>query len=235
MKNIKLTSNGMKNKILKTIVITGGMLVAIPALASTVVLAPANVNATPGQTFTITVSVDPSGVQNYAEKVELAYPADLLEVKSFSLANNWIALTQSGYDVIDNANGLLVKSAGLPSGLSTLTMFGAVTFSAKKSGNGTIKIGGNSVAFEASTQRALTGGDVPVVIASGVAPTVEPATAKIEKVVKSQAVAKPVVQATSSNQTAAVATSGFNLNWLWLLLLPIIGIVYYFVRDSKKV
>ena len=133
MKHNKNIAKNIIRKIFLTFV--GSLLLATPAFAGTsVVINPGTVKTTPGQTFTLTISVDSAGVKNYAEKVELDYPADVIEVKSFTFSNDWIQLTQSGYDQTDNTNGVLIKSAGLPSGLSSLTTFGTVTFSVKKVG-----------------------------------------------------------------------------------------------------
>ena len=230
----------MKNKILKItkkLAIVGFLFSAVPALASTIVLVPDNINITSGQTFVVTVSVDPSTVQNYAEKVELIYPKDLLEVKSFTFAPNWVQLTQSGYDSIDNTNGVLIKSAGLPSGFSTFTAFGTVTFSAKKAGDGMIKIGGGSLSFEANTQSALTGtgASVTTTVSNVTTKTVTPTTNSVSPTVTTKTPETIKPETTQFAQTAAALASGFNWNWLWLLLtLPIIGIIYYFVRDSQK-
>ena len=217
------------------------MLWAVGVSASVVVLTPASINTATGQTFTVTVAVNPSPAQNYAEKVELLYPADVLEVKSFALAPNWIALTQSGYDLTDNTNGVLAKSAGFPSGLSNTTAFGTVTFSAKKAGSGTIKIGNNSLAFEASTQNALTGSGAYVIVSESVTPvvtvtpSVKPNPAVVKKSVTTSTV--PAVEATSSNQVASVAKSGFNWNWLWLAVIAVLFLpgVYHSLRRDKKV
>ena len=109
---------------------------------------------------------------NYAEKLEVDYPASDLAVTSFTLGNSWMALTQPGYDSTDNINGVLTKTAGYPSGFSGATTFGTITFYAKKAGTGTIKIGNSSLAFESSSQSAITGnGTAFTVSAVTVAPT----------------------------------------------------------------
>lgn len=132
---------------------------SIPAMAATVTLGPSAISVTKGQSFSVSISIDPAGAGNYADKVELDYPSDLVQATSFSLGNNWMALTQSGYDTIDNAGGSIVKTAGYPSGITGNTNFGTVTFKAIKSGSGSIKIGSNAVAFGAKDQSALTGNE----------------------------------------------------------------------------
>src|SRR3989344_5755358 len=131
-------SNGVK-KYLLTILLGafGTMAIAAPALAATSVsFAPVNVSVRQGQTFTLTIGVNPQGVKNYTAKTELRYPADLLEVKSFTLADGWILFSKPGYDLTDNTNGVLIKTAGYPNGVSSSTTFGKVSFLAKKSGSG---------------------------------------------------------------------------------------------------
>ena len=100
-------------------------------LASTFSLYPTDVNVIAGQTFSVNVAFNPQGVKNYTVKLELKYPANLFEVQSFTFASNWIPLSQAGYDLVDNAGGTLIKSAGYPAGVSSQTTFGTVTFRAK--------------------------------------------------------------------------------------------------------
>ena len=245
MKNIK---RNITRRII--LICASSFFLITPAFAaSVIVLTPNTVNTAPEKIFTITVAVDSQGTKNYAEKIELTYPADILEVKSFSLANGWMALTQSGYDLIDNINGVIIKSAGLPSGLSSQTTFGTITFSAKKAGSGTIKIGGNSLAFEASTQNSLSGAGTFVTITSPTAlPVTEPVAAvtPVKSTTKSPVVTvpsispkatEPVIKATSSNEVASVTSSGFNWNWLWLLVIAVLFLpgIYYSLRGNKKV
>jgi len=141
-----------------TIVLSGlGMMVlAMPVFAATsFLLSPVNVNVTEGQNFSVVIAVDPQDVKNYTVKVELEYPADLVEVKSFTLGSDWMALSQSGYDLIDNTNGVLVKTAGYPGGLSSAATFGTVSFLAKKAGDGIIKIASDSFVLNEENENVL--------------------------------------------------------------------------------
>ena len=156
-------------KILLTILLGafGTMAMAAPALAATSVsFAPVNVSVRQGQTFTLTIGVNPQGVKNYTAKTELHYPADLLEVKSFTFAPSWMPLAQSGYDLTDNTNGVLIKTAGYQGGISSTATFGTVSFLAKKSGNGTITLNsGNSLALDANNQNVIAGASVQTAVA----------------------------------------------------------------------
>jgi len=155
----------------------GIMAIADPALAATSVsFTPVNASVRQGQTFTLTIGVNPQGVKNYTAKTELHYPADLLEVKSFTFANSWMPLAQPGYDLTDNANGVLVKTAGYPGGVSSEVTFGTVSFLAKKSGNGTITLNsGNSLALDANNQNVIAGASVQTAVAIS-APSPTPTT-----------------------------------------------------------
>lgn len=145
----------------------GAMAIAAPALAATSVsFAPISASVRQGQTFTLTIGVNPQGVKNYTAKTELHYPADLLEVKSFTFAPSWMPLAQPGYDLTDNTNGVFIKTAGYPGGVSSAVTFGTVSFLAKKSGNGTIAINsGNSLALDANNQNVLASALVQTTVA----------------------------------------------------------------------
>ena len=167
-------------KKLSLAILLGGLMsltLAASALAATgVSFSPTNVSVKQGQTFTLTIGVNPQGVKNYTVKTELRFPADLLEVKSFSFANGWMPLSQTGYDLTDNTNGVLLKTAGYPGGLSAATTFGTVSFQAKKSGNGTISLSGNSMALDANNQNVLSGGAQTAVAVSATVTTPTPVT-----------------------------------------------------------
>ena len=232
--------------IIGTAAAIGMFALAMPALAATTAsLNPASISVIAGKSFNVTIAVNPQGFANYAEKIEVDYPASNLEVTSFTLNNNWMALTQPGYDSIDNTNGVLIKTAGYPAGFSGATTFGTITFYAKKAGNGTIKIGNSSQAFEASSQSAITGsGTAFAVSAKIVAPikTTEQVTPTVETtpVVQEATNTAPVaVQPTPNTQVAAVAGAGStSYTWLWIVLiivaLALIGWGIYNRRSNSK-
>ena len=143
-----------------------GTFFATLASASTIIsFTPVSVSARQGQAFTIAIGVNPQGVKNYTVKLELDYPADLLEVGSFVFAGTWMPLSQSGYDLIDNTNGVLIKTAGYPGGLSSATTFGTVSFYAKKSGSGIINLDSSSFALDANNQNVLASSSVQTAVA----------------------------------------------------------------------
>lgn len=218
--------------------ILGILLFTSPALASTTAsLTPSSVKVTSGQRFSVAVSVNPQGTANYAEKVEINYPADMLEVSSFTLGNNWMAMTQMGYDSTDNTNGILIKTAGYPGGISASTNFGTITFKAKKSGNGNIKIGNSSIAFQASSQSAISGNSVSFAITAPViVPKVKVTPKETEPVAptvteqETETATTSAVQIIETPEVAAVTTAVPETtanSWIWIVSI-IIGILIIF-------
>ncbi len=137
--------------------IVGVFLLISPALANTIVsFSPTSITTTQGQAFNLIVIINPQNKDNYTVKIELDYPADLLEVRAFNFANGWTPLSQPGYDLVDNNNGKLIKTAGYPGGISSYANFGTVSFYAKKSGSGTIKMGDNSLALDINNQNVIS-------------------------------------------------------------------------------
>jgi hypothetical protein len=243
----------MKKITLTKIITALGMLAfALPVMAATTAsLSPASINVVAGKSFTLTVAVDPQGTANYAEKLEVDFPAANLQVSSFTLGSNWMALTQTGYDSTDNTNGVLTKTAGYTGGITGPTTFGTITFTALKSGSGNITIGNNSLAFQVSSQTAITGtGTAFNVSAAVVAPTtsttvrtVTPTTGT-QPTTQTTTVTTPTTQQavtpTTNNQVAAaVVATPHSYAWLWWLLLAVVVVVlggWWIVsrKSSKK-
>lgn len=188
----------MKKTILTiTLSALGALILVTPVLATTIVsFSPVSVSIKPGQSFNVSVTVDPQGINNYVEKVELNYPADRLQVNSFTLGSAWMALTQPGYDLIDNINGVLVKSAGYPGGFSSATTFGTISFYAKKAGSGIIKLGSNSLAFEVNSQSAISGSPISFTI-----------TAPVVTVPKSSTTESPIASPSATESPIATPST----------------------------
>ena len=169
-----------KTKLITILTVLGGIVLASSVFAAaTISFSPVSVDVVQGENFDLVVAINPQGVESYTTKVELEYPSDLLEVKSFNFGSNWMALSASGYDLIDNTNGILIKTAGYPGGLSSAVTFGTVSFSAKKSGSGVIGLGNNSMVLDATNQDILSGATVQSVIGiSALAPTSPTPTAQ---------------------------------------------------------
>lgn len=163
--------------IFSSIILGGFLLVGSVWAATTISFSPSTINVSPGQNFNLAISLNPQGIRNYTVKAEVNYPADLLEVKSFSFSSGWMPLSQSGYDLVDNTNGQLIKTAGYPAGIPTATTFGTITFSAKKAGQGTVSLSSNSMTLDADNQNILISplAQASVKITTPVAPSVPPA------------------------------------------------------------
>jgi hypothetical protein len=150
-------------------IILGGIMLALapalPAVAATIMpLSPKEITVEKGEDFDITISVNPSEVENYTVKVELTYPKDLISVKSFSLASGWMPLSQPGYDLVDNQAGRLIKTAGYIGGFSSNKVFGTVSFFAKADGQGIISVSDNSQALDSQNQNIFSNSPVQVSI-----------------------------------------------------------------------
>jgi len=228
----------------------GTMLFAFTALAATTAsITPTSVKVVAGQQFNVVVAVNPNGTSNYAEQLKIDYPASLLQVTAFNIGSSWMSLSQPGYDSIDNTNGVMIKTAGYTGGITSLTPFGTITFTAEKSGSGTITIGSGSQAFEKSSQTAISGtGATFVVTAATIAPAVTPKTPATNDLtpvttINGEVVATTTAQAASAavaaSQVAAVAGAGStSYTWLWIVLiivvLALIGWWMYSRRSTSK-
>ncbi|MBI2052348.1 MAG: hypothetical protein HYT38_01545 [Candidatus Sungbacteria bacterium] len=208
----------------------GTMVLAAPTLAATSVsFTPVNVSVNQGQTFTLTIGVNPQGVKNYTAKTEFRYPAGILEVKSFTFAPNWMPLTQPSYDLTDNTNGVFIKTAGYPGGMSSAITFGTVSFLAKKSGNGTITLNnGNSLALNANNQNVLAGAPVKTVVTISAsvptltAPVIEPTKEETilgeEALVAQETTPAPITSSLLAS-VGSVVTLGTNSVIVGLLII----------------
>ncbi len=221
-------------------------------------LSPTSISSTPGSTFSVSIALNPQGTANFADKVEITYPAETLEVTSFTWGSTWMPLTQTGYDSIDNTNGIVIKTGGYPGGFSTAQNFGTLTFRVKKVGTGTIRIGNNSLAYESNRQTAITGNTSSFAVTSPTTPvpTPRPVTPTTVAPVPDIATSTDTFATTTStttdflfgtstidSDTAAVGnffetTNGKILLWvlafLVLLGLVIFGFTRKGVEKSKK-
>lgn len=152
-------------KSLKKITIGTALMAVIvfsaPLLASaqtTSILAPELTNVQLGEQFSVVVSVDAQNVTSYAEKIKIAYPADALEVFSFTFEDSWTPLAKEGYEATDDAKGILTRTAAFPGGFTGMKKFGTIIFVAKKNAAGTIHLENGSFSYEDGGQSALSGG-----------------------------------------------------------------------------
>lgn len=184
MKNIFKKSSAILIMILFVFVLSGQTFATTASLDSTRVAVEA------GQNFMVNIYVNPDRV-NFAEKIDLSFPPELLQVKSFTLAGTWIGLIQPDYDIIDNVNGRLIKTAGYPSGLANSALFGTIVFSAKKSGQAKIALNSGSMAFEANTQSVIS--------SQGLVLSINPKTVKSAGITPESSVSKPTTNIVASS------------------------------------
>lgn len=236
-----------------TIAITLGLLgimisTASASAASSFQFSPTSVDTNPGKTFTLKVTLDPQGVKNYTSKLEIDFPADILKVNSFTFGDGWLPLSMSGYDLIDNTNGIMIKSAGYPGGISSPVTFGTVSFTTKKEGSGTITITGNSLVFNAASQNVLSSTlvRVSVIVKTAVATPTTPTTPSGQEVQEEEIIQKTEEIATQEQKETtpenpflarldAVFQKIANI-WLLLVMVIIIGLGYgafYFFKKFK--
>lgn len=230
-------------------------LMPISALAATTIsFSPLAGEYREGQTFSVNVVVNPQSPV-YTVKAELNYSANLLEVQSFTFANNWMPLSQSGYDLIDNSNGVLIKTAGYPSGLSSQAALGTVVFRVKARGSATVKLGDGSLVLDGNNANTINNFSSQViftlmekVVSTTPTPTPQPKT--ITQSVVSQIEPEPqtatppemeeniqpgeLAEVEQEAQTAAVSGASSILPGIWLTaIFVLLSLVIGFLAGRK--
>lgn len=221
----------MKKLSLISLMLICGLAIATVAYAAgSITLSPTAKTVVPGQTFTVVVAAAPNG-SAYTVKAVVRYPANLLEIKSFSFANGWLPLTQAGYDTVDNAGGVLVKTAGYPGGLTTGKALGTITFKAKAVGSATVTVGSDSMLLDAGNANLFSAGGQTVVTIKQPAATPTP-TVSMSPSVEATPSASPLV---NGEAAAAVGFLGIsNGTWVIVLLAAAIAVVTYLLLRRRK-
>ena len=231
--------------IVGTILLVGAM--AIVANAGNVYLAPQSISVKAGQTFNVTVSIDPAGATVYTAVVNVKYPADLVEVKGFTQSGSWMTLNQTGYDLVDNTNGVLIKTAGYPKGLNGATTFGVVSFRAKKDGVGTISVTSSTKLLDSKNVDARTGSFASIALNVAKVPvaTLNPNISTISTPNAEVSVTpSPTVEAVANQVNSGlfanlgtVLSLGTGQDWLAIIVLLVVLVGAYFIgkmHGSKK-
>jgi hypothetical protein len=149
------------------------------ALAAGISLSPAKIETAKGKDFEVTIMVDPQSETIYTAKVELRFPAELVSAATFVPASGWLPLTQPGYDSLDNAGGLVIKTGGYAGGIGKPTAFGTVRFTSKTDGEGSLQVTANSLLYNAASENVFTGTPVPVSVLVSAPPVKTPAPAPL--------------------------------------------------------
>jgi len=192
----------MKKYIITTIAILVGIFMTSNAFASSSIsLSQSSVNVVAGKTFNVVVAVNPNGVSNYTASVKIKYPADLVSVNGYTQDSAWMPLSQSKYNLIDNTNGEIIKTAGYVKGFSTTTTFGTITFTALKTGTGVIQVENGTIVLDASSQNVFAG-------SPEVTLNVSTSTASVSKTATSSV----TTQGTSTTGTGATVVKGALVN-----------------------
>lgn len=133
------------------------VLLPLVTFASSISLRSSSKTVEPNKTFNVSVYVNPSSVASYTAQANLKFPADLVSVQSFTYASSWFPINQSGYDVVDNTSGKIIKTAGYPSGFTTEILLGTIVFKVKKAGNITISTNNESYILDIDSKNTLNG------------------------------------------------------------------------------
>ncbi len=131
---------------MKNLFIFIGLVFAFPIItnAATFLITPSSGSYVSGDIVTLYLSVDPSGKTIYTSMLDAKFSPDTFEVISFTLNDSMLAMKQGGYDLTDNANGVLIKTGGYTGGISSITLFGTLTMRAKSNGVGTFAVNNTS-------------------------------------------------------------------------------------------
>jgi len=235
---------------MKKTIIIGGLAVFMSlagvayAVSGTISLSPMTKKVTPGQLVVVTVTVSPTGGSAYTVKAKVNYPAGLLEVQSFTFSDGWLPLTQTGYSLIDNTNGVLIKTAGYAGGLSSSKTLGTITFRAKSAGTATVSVAGDSMVLDASNGNIFVGGSSSVLTITSATPTPTAtprislnATTSPTPEVSVAVTASPEASSTpQSDQTAAIGGFFSNISlpqWV-LILIALLALGYWFMRSKNR-
>ncbi len=188
-------------KILSAIVFVSVFAIPIATLASSITLAPASVATVAGNSFSVTVGVNPTSGKAYTVRANLSFDPSAVTFTGFTFAPKWMQLPQAGYDTEDNVNGVLVKTGGYPGGITAQTTLGTATFRAKKTGVTNISGIADSLILDASNKNAVAGsqGSVAVTISAA---SVPPTT--------TQTVTKPSDTSVVTESTTTEATTTEN-------------------------
>lgn len=131
--------------------------VAHAAGSATLTLSPSNTSVATGESFALSVLVDPSGAELDTARLELTFDASLLEVTAFDLGSMFPS--ESPSNEIDNTAGTLSQGAfKFGDAVTSSGVFGTVTFRALSAGDATISVGDES--------RLIADGDEMIDVAS---------------------------------------------------------------------
>lgn len=144
-----------------------GFLLITPLYAATTLsLSAREIYVQPGATFIVRIVLSPQDVKNYTAKISISFPIDFLKVDEFIFSDNWVPLYQSGYDLLDNEKGVLIKTASYPAGIENSSVFGTIIFHAREEGEGVIRIEDDSITYDSTDNNTLSGLPIEILVQS---------------------------------------------------------------------
>lgn len=151
-----------------------------------------------GREYFIDLFVDAGQSKDYAVKMALDFPANLLEVKDFWFDDGWIEVTVAPYSAVDEKNGTMIKTAGFPGGFSGKVKLGTINFYAKRAGYGKLTFLPESLAYDISGKNTLADYSAALTFSgSGAGVSVKPQPVAKPAVKPAPVVTKPVAVAPS--------------------------------------
>ncbi|HAQ03089.1 hypothetical protein A2467_01115 [Candidatus Nomurabacteria bacterium RIFOXYC2_FULL_36_8] len=115
-----------------------------------------------------------NGEVAYTVRTAVRFSGEQIAVKSFEFAPGWIAINADGYDLIDNTNGMIMKTAGFPGGFTGQKLVGVITFTAKASSIGKIAISNQTFVLNENSDNVYVAGSelsVTVLNSNGTIPS----------------------------------------------------------------
>lgn len=125
--------------------------------SASIVFSPTTKTVSVGESFNISLVVNPAGATIDTVRALVSFPADLLEATGFSLSSAWPNASPGGS--MDNTNGVLSQGGfSLTGGTGQSATFGTITFKAKSAGKATVGlISGTRLIQDGAEQISDTG------------------------------------------------------------------------------
>jgi hypothetical protein len=118
---------------------------------ASVALSPLTASYKVGQTFSLTIVVNPSGETIDTVRAKLNFPPDKLEIQSFSFGPKFTF--QAGGNGHDNAAGTFSYGAGVANGTADASLFGTIVFKAKGEGQAAVNLTSDSLVLSAGESK----------------------------------------------------------------------------------
>lgn len=222
-----------------------GIFIASSAIASTnITLTPSTRNVVEGQSFDLIVYANANGVRNGTVKMQIDFPKDLLEITSFTQPGVWMVIDQEGYNLKDNINGVLIKTAIYPRGFVSDLVFGTITFTAKKAGVATVSVTSDSAAYDASNKNVYSGNSQSIINITKTVITTTTTTTSVSTTTEEGGLsgqeatvgsALDGLLGTSTGATASVFGSFMGANgWYILIGLILLGLILWILFFIKR-